>query len=259
MLIRSALLSGLGVPHAFTTREGGVSSAPFDSLNFGNPGDLPPERRDPRASILRNWELVLRELGLAGRGLVEVHQVHGGGVRVVRAGEALAAHDTGSIKADAIVTDSDGVVAVRVADCAPVLLSSADGRVVSAVHAGWRGAVAGVVANAVRAMRELGAREIYAAVGPCLSVEHFEVGPEVAEEFRRVFPERPPVREHPEKAGRWRLDLKGALSRQLESLGVARVEVLEGCTFGEPARFFSHRRDRGLTGRMIGVIAARRG
>ncbi len=255
MLIRSTLLSSLGVPHAFTTRVGGVSAAPFDSLNFGNPGDLAPDRRDPRENILRNWSLVLGALGLRERGLVEVHQVHGGGVRVVTGDEVVPAHDAGSIKADAIVTDASIAAAVRVADCAPVLLASDDARVVAAVHAGWRGTIAGVVANAVNAMRGLGVREIHAAVGPCLSAEHFEVGPEVAEEFHREFSESPPLREHPGKPGRWLLDLRSALSRQLGGAGVAKVEVLPGCTYGEPERFFSHRRDRGLTGRMIGVIA----
>jgi polyphenol oxidase len=257
IVIRAAGVGRAAPVHAFTTRVGGVSGGDFASLNFGNPGELPPERRDPHGNIRANWERVLTAIGAAGRELVEVHQVHGAAVHVVRAGED-ARPGGRDVKADAIVTDDPRrVVAVRVADCAPVLMSSGDGRVVAAVHAGWRGVVAGVAPAAVAAMRGLGAAGIVAAVGPCIECAAFEVGEEVAAEFDRVFGagagvvDRSGVKPH--------VDLKRALRVQLERAGVdpALIEVLPGCTVSEPARFYSHRRDRERTGRMAAVIGPR--
>jgi hypothetical protein len=237
-----------------------VSSPPFDSLNFGNPGDLPAERKDPRANIMENWRRLLAAVGCAGRRVVEVHQVHGGDVRVERGhsrkGTADGAQDQGDPRADAIVTDDPSVIAaVRVADCAPVLLAEAGGRIVAAVHAGWRGVIAGVAGNAVRSMREMGAHDIVAAIGPCIGPENFEVGDEVAREFWRVFGDRAPVRAG--SAGKSFIDLPCALERQLVGAGVGEIDVLGRCTVGEPELFFSHRRDRGVTGRMVGVIGVR--
>lgn len=260
-LISSSVLRH--VPHAFTTRLGGVSSGPFASLNFGNPGDLAASERDPIANIRANYARVLGAVGCAGRELVEVHQVHGAVVHVVRPDGP--AHPTPSdTRADAIVTDDPArALAVRVADCAPALIASRDGRVVAAVHAGWRGVVGGVVGAAVAAMRALKpescAGGLAAAVGPCISVERFEVGPEVAAEFARVFgPDRPHVR--PLRGDRFLADLKGALKRQLVDAGVVSVEVLPHCTYGDPGLFFSHRRathERAITGRHTAVIAPR--
>lgn len=256
--VRSGLLRSIGVPHGFSTRTGGVSPAPFDSLNFGNPSDLPAERKDPVENIRENWARLLAAIGAGGRRVEHVHQVHGAAVRVVRVGDSAGP----GVKADAIVTDDPGCIAeIRVADCAPVLLASEDGRVVAAVHAGWRGVIGEVARAAVEAMRGLGAARIVAAVGPCISAAHFEVGPEVVEEFRRVFGARAPVGSHPDaeaaRAGKAYIDLKEALRLQLVAADVAEVEVLPHCTVGEPGLFYSHRRDRGLTGRMVGVIGPR--
>lgn len=259
-LLRSSRLSC--VPHAFTTRAGGVSAGVFASLNFGNPGDLPPERRDPMANIRENWRRVLDAIGAGGRELVEVHQVHGAVVHVVRRGERAHAgdHDT---KADAIVTDDPSrVLAIRVADCAPVLIASLDGRVVAAVHAGWRGVVAGILPAAVHAMRGLAPEScrggLAAAIGPCIGVDAFEVGPEVVAEFERVFGAG--TRHVRAAAGsNWRVDLKGALAEQLADAGLSsdRIDVLTHCTYADADQFFSHRRathEGTVTGRMAAVI-----
>lgn len=256
-LLTSPRLTDLGVPHAFTTRVGGVSTGPFASLNFGNPGELPPKvARDPAANIAENVRRVLVELGAEHRQLVQVHQVHGRATHVHAAASSnpwertLAGADP---KADAIVTnDAACLVAVRVADCCPVLLASRDGSVVAAVHAGWRGVIAGVVESALSHMRALGARDVVAAIGPCISVDHFEIGPEVSAEFRRVFGADAPLCVGPR--GRDHADLKSALALQLVALDVTSIDVLPRCTVADPALFFSHRRDQGLTGRMIGVI-----
>jgi YfiH family protein len=262
-LIHSGALAH--VPHAFTTRLGGVSSGLFASLNFGNPGDLRPEAKDPPANIRENWRRVLRHLGAAARELVEVYQVHGDAVHVIPRDHPAhaAASDT---RADALVTDDPGrIIAIRIADCAPVLISSADGRVVAAVHAGWRGVVAGVLPAAVRSMRQLRPescdRGMAAAIGPCISSASFEVGPEVGEEFRRVFgADTPHVRSG--RDDRLMIDLKAALAEQLSSAGVRSVEILPHCTYGQPNLFFSHRRathEGVATGRLAAIIGPRPG
>lgn len=251
----SRVLAGAGVRHGFSTRLGGVSGGVFASLNLGNPSDLPKERRDPLTNISRNFGVVLGEIGCRKRELVQVHQVHAGDVLVVRPG--LAAHGArGDTKADAVVSDDAArVLCVRVADCAPVLIASRDGRVVAAVHAGWRGVIAGVVPNAVREMRGLGATGLAAAVGPCIGVEHFEVGDEVAARFDEEFGTDAGVVARRE-GRKPRVDLRRALAIQLGLAGVHDVEMVGGCTFADPGRFFSHRRDKGVTGRTGAFIGA---
>lgn len=273
LLLHSDALAALGVPHAFTTRLGGYSVGPFASLNFGNPGDLPQDRRDPPSNIAANFRLVLDALAAPNREVVQVHQVHGPDVRVVRTdGPTHAPEWNGNdTKADALVTDDPArILAIRIADCAPVLLSCRGGRIVAAVHAGWRGVIAGVAPRAVEAMRSLAAdsqthdTEIVAAVGPCIGFDAFEVGPEVAAEFTRVFGDATPhVRPRETHPGKFLVDLKGALCEQLDHAGVPIVDLLPHCTATstDPATgtplFFSHRRDHGLTGRMIGLIGPR--
>lgn len=240
-------------PHGFSTRKGGVSSGMFESLNFGNPGDLPREQRDSAANIRVNFERVLEKIGASGREIVEVHQVHGKDVHVVRCGKKTHAGETDT-KADALVSDDPGrVLVIRVADCAPVLLESKEGRIVGAAHAGWRGAVMGVVSATVKAMEEMGARNIRAAIGPCIGTEAFEVGTEVVEEFEAKFGRGSGVvRLTPD--GKGRVDLKKAIEVELGRAGVEVIETMPQCTVSEASLFFSHRRDKGLSGRMIGVI-----
>ncbi len=274
--VYSPLLAEIGVPHGFSTRHGGVSTGVFNSLNFGNPGELPPVERDPKVNIRKNWELLTAAIAAeipgsmhAQREIVEVHQVHGDVVVRVTSGAAMprdaAGHD---LKADALVTDdATRLIAVRVADCTPILLSSGDGRVVGAVHAGWRGVVGGVVMVAVREMAAVGGVgvnpvEMAAAIGPCIGATAFEVGPEVAAEFRRVFGAGT---EHVRETGmggvdgKHVVDLKGAIREQLIAAGLsaARIDVLPHCTVRDGADFFSHRREHGRTGRMVGVIGPR--
>ncbi|MCC6950309.1 MAG: laccase domain-containing protein [Phycisphaerales bacterium] len=252
-------LARAGVPHGFSERAGGVSRGVFSSLNFGNPMDLSGDARDPVSHIEENFRRVLVAIGAPGREVVQVYQVHGAACRVFREGgpsRDLRPEGARDFRADALVTDDPSrVVAVRVADCAPVLIASSDGRVVAAVHAGWRGVIAGVVKAAAEAMRGLGGPAALAAVGPCISRDAFEVGPEVLAEFVRVFGDTAPITERPD--GKGLVDLRECLRRQLVEAGVASPDALPGCTFGEPERFFSHRREKGLTGRMVGLIGPR--
>jgi len=250
------------VPHGFSTRRGGVSSGVYASLNFGNPGGTPMDDRDPPENINENYRLLLDAVGAdphgRGRRILEVNQVHGATVDVVTRANPRPelAHDP---RADAIVTDDPAMIlAVRTAACLPLLLSSGDGRIVAAVHAGWRGVIAGVVPRTVRAMIELGATEIVAALGPCISGEAFEVGEEVAAEFERHFKPDTLVLLRRSAGGEpWpkpHVDLKRAAFLQLAASGAVGAQVLPNCTFLEPELFFSHRREGGKTGRMSSVI-----
>lgn len=257
-LLYSQSLLSLGVPHAFTTRQGGHSQGIFSTLNFGNPGDLPTEQRDPVANIRANQAAVAAAIRAASRQIVEVHQVHGSTVHVVRTG--LPAHPTASdTQADALITDDPArLIAVRIADCTPILISSSDGAIVAAVHAGWRGVISGVLIQTISTLRSLGARDLIAAIGPCISSTHFEVGPEVAAEFTRCFgPSTAYVLPHRSTPGKFLVDLQAALAHQARASGIVHIDILPYCTCASPDLFFSHRRDSGRTGRMMAIIGPR--
>jgi YfiH family protein len=252
--LRSPLLGAHGVPHAFSTRRGGVSAGVYESLNFGSP--MEARERDPAANVRENYRRLLDAAGLGGRRVVEAFQVHGA---VVCGPEGLPAPGGPGPRADAIVVEGRGLAAaVRTADCWPILLASADGGVVAAVHAGWRGTVAGVLPRAIARLRERTRGELLAAIGPGIGRESFEVGPEVVGEFRREFGAEAPVLEHPDPgartSGRALVDLRAALVWQLRVAGVERFDVDGHCTYRRADLFFSHRREGGLTGRMASVI-----
>lgn len=266
-LLYSPLLTKLQIPHAFTTRQGGISTGIFNSLNFGNPSDLPKEDRDPPANIRENFNRVLTAIRCPTRELIEVHQVHGPEVHTVLRGQPSHAtpHDT---KADAIVTsDPTRILAIRIADCTPVLFSSQDGKVVGIAHAGWRGVIAGIIPNTIQAMQNLGAKDITAAIGPCISEAHFEVGPEVADQFIAAFgpsvlkteAQAPagPTHPAPPLSRKPHINLKHAIHLQLQSAAITHTDILPHCTYRDAELFFSHRRDRGRTGRMAALIGPR--
>lgn len=240
----SELLEGLGVRHAFSTRIGGVSPPPFDSLNLGNPSGA--ALQDPMENIAENY----RRLSLAA-GLPEVrcwtHQVHGCEVAEVRAGEVFTSGGAG----DALVSnDPERCLSIRAADCAAVLIASEDGRTVAAVHAGWRGVVREVIPKAVQAMRQRGAEPHAAAIFPCISFAEFEVGLEVVEAFERAgLPSRRVG------AGKGRVGVAEACEVQLNRAGVRRVELSGMCTFLMREEFFSHRRDGSSPGSSTGRMA----
>ena len=240
----SPLLESVGVPHVFSTRVGGVSPPPFDSLNLGNPSGT--DIKDEWTNIYKNYARLQSAIGCADRARSWVHQVHAGDV----------VHCEGSFesgaKADALVTsEAERLLSVRAADCAPLLLSSDDGKIVAAVHAGWRGVLARVVANAVAEMGCSGSK-IVAAIGPCIGFDTFEVGPEVLEAFDGEFGSDAAVRR--EADGKGFVDLKAALAIQLRRIGVNQIDSTDRCTFKYADEFFSHRRDKGVTGRMAAMI-----
>lgn len=246
----SPLLCRVGVAHAFSTRVGGVSSGPFDSLNLGNPKGCPVQ--DDVGHIQENYRRLCGAAGLPDRPIHRVHQVHGCAVARVSSGDAPDA----DLEADALISEDPAcILSVRIADCVPILLASEDGRAVAAVHAGWRGVVAGVVGSALRKLNHGG--RCLAAIGPCISGEAFEVGPEVVGEFRRVFGDAAPIA--PGSNGKAHIDLRRAVQLQLRAAGLSeeQIDTTDRCTYRDAEEFFSHRRDNGVTGRMAALIAAR--
>ncbi len=239
--IQSPLLAGF--PHGFTTRRGGSSEPPYDSFNLGGGVGDDPSR------VARNWALLERETGLA---FARVRQVHG--ARAVR----LDAPTPPAVEADAVMSRTPGVAAcVSVADCVPILLADPASGAVAAVHAGWRGTLARVAAEAVRALAaEAGTSpdRLLASMGPAIGPCCYEVAPDLAS---RCAAELGPgvVR----RGQATTLDLWGANVAILREAGVApvRIDTLRRCTACERELFFSHRRDAGRTGRQMAFIAPR--
>ena len=206
----------------FTSRHGGVSAAPYDTLNLGRWTD------DDPAAVAENLARATRSAGVER--LAQPHQVHGTAV--------VPAPEAGSFpEADGVHTAEPGVgCLVLTADCLPVALVAPGGRAVAMVHAGWKGLAGGVLEAGVRALSEdVAAAYIGPGAGPCC----YEVGSEVHARF--------------DTSGRT-LDLKGIAARRLGDAGVPEVHDAGLCTMCDPERrFFSHRRDRGLTGRQAGL------
>jgi YfiH family protein len=249
----SPKLTAIGVRHAFSTRCGGVSPAPFHSLNLGNPNG--ESIQDTHQRITENYHRLLAGIECKPDWPLRVHQVHSGDVVDV---QTDAPFDV-STCADAIVSrDSRRPISVRTADCVPILISSSDGKTVSAVHAGWRGIIAKILASAVARVVEFSsepASTLIAAIGPCIGKQAFEVGPEVLAEFEKSFGPSAPVDRSP--SGKGHVDLRAAARIQLIAAGVPaeNIDSTDRCTWTHDDEFFSHRRDKGLTGRMAAVIA----
>jgi YfiH family protein len=249
VVYQSPLLLDIALSHAFTTRLGGISPDPFDSLNLGNPNGCPIQ--DTPERIAENYRRLCAAIGDPNRELTRVHQVHGSAVARAVAGRPFDVHQC----ADAIVSDDPRRwVSVRVADCTPVLLSADDGSIVAVIHAGWRGVIAGVVSFALAEMNHPPNR-LLAAIGPCIGMEAFEVGSEVLAAFSESFGPSAPIRHRPD--GKGHVDLRAAIRLQLLSAGVdaARIDMTDRCTFCDRDEFFSHRRDSGITGRMAALIS----
>jgi hypothetical protein len=248
LALRSELLTRTGFAHGFSLRSGGVSAGPFASLNLGRSvGDAPD-------AVAENVARFAADVGADVARIFEVTQVHGGAVRVVDAGDTVSSVRT--VEADALVTRVDGfAVGVRTADCVPVLIADRRSGGVAAVHAGWRGVVARVVDATLDALRARPA-DLVCAIGPHIRLASFEVGEEVAVAIAEVAHGEPVVsRQRPKP----HVDLARALRAQLRAWGVpdTSIEDVGGCTFAEPERFFSHRRDAGRTGRHLAAIVAR--
>jgi hypothetical protein len=250
-LLRSEVLPAR-FSHGFSTRRGGVSAPPFDSLNLGG------KWGDDRASYQENRRRLSAAAG--AEPIFLARQVHGAAAVRVRAGDR--AEEVAAIEADALYSDAAGVaLGVYVADCIPALIADARTGAVAAVHAGWRGTVAGVLPATVRRMAaELGARpgDLRVALVPAIGVCCFEVGDEVVAAVEQVVPGAAAaglIRGGPR--GRAHVDLKQVNVQLLAAAGVPASSVDAGpeCTSCQRERFFSYRRDQGRTGQAIGFIS----
>lgn len=226
-----------------STRHGGVSGPPYDTLNLGRHVD------DDPSCVEENRRRFCAALDTDPAWLATAGQVHGSTVRVIDAPR----HEP---FCDGIVTTTPKVLlAIATADCAAVLLADPENQVAGACHAGWRGAAARIVPDTVETMETLGATPdtLRAFVGPCISREAFEVGPEVAARFDDAVVHRRDEWPRPH------VDLTAALQRQLEEAGLSpdAVEVSDRCTASETDTFFSHRASGGTTGRMFGAVVLR--
>jgi YfiH family protein len=220
-----------GVKHGFFGREGGVSTGIYTSLNAGTGSN------DDPAAVAENRRRIAEAMGVAATHLVGVHQVHSpSAVFVTEPWTGERPH------ADALVTATPGLaISVLTADCAPVLLADRSAGIIAAAHAGWKGALSGVLESAIALMREHGARDIDAAIGPCIHQASYEVGPEfearfIAEDtsYARLFT--------PSEGDRRRFDLPAFCAVRLRAAGVERIEVAPLDTYVEEQRLFSHRR-----------------
>ena len=225
----------LSARHGFSTRQGGVSRPPFDSLNFD-------DRQDDPATVEENRRLGLSALGFSPEQVARLHQVHSCDVVLARPGLQIG---------DALVSRDPGVVlAIGTADCYPILFHDPVNQVVGASHAGWRGTVGRIAQHTLKAMQDLGAelRHIQAAIGPGISASQYQVGTEVAAQFKHEgFPEICLQENN-------HLDLLSANVFVLQEAGLQTSQIWTAGRCSTEPEFFSYRRDAGVTGRMWAVI-----
>jgi YfiH family protein len=222
----------LPIRHGFFTRKGGASSGVFEGLNCGQGSS------DQSDMVRINRARAAEAMGVAPEHLVTLHQVHSPDAVV------LTAPPEGPVRADAMVTATPGLaLAVLTADCQPVLFSDAAAGVVGAAHAGWKGALDGVLEATVEAMERLGAdrARTVAVIGPTISQAAYEVGPEFLERFLDADPENARFFAGG-KEGRAQFDLPAYGLHRLRQAGVGEALWTRHCTYGDPSRFFSYRR-----------------
>jgi len=239
--------------HGFFTRAGGVSQGPFASLNCSLSG------QDDRAHVLENRARAARSLGADPDHLLGLTQVHGAEALPVtgtwRPGEGP--------RADAMVTNRPGLaLGIVTADCAPILFADDQTGIVGAAHAGWRGAVLGIIEATIDAMLALGAdrARIAAVVGPCIGQASYEVAADLRDAVLARDPADATFFADGRRAERWQFDLAGYCASRLRAAGIGRIAVTGVDTLAEEARFFSHRRRTlaggGPIGHQISVIVA---
>ncbi len=235
MFCATSLAAIDGVRHGFFTRQGGVSGGIYASLNCG------PGSRDDAGNVVENRARVAEILGVEPGRLLSVSQTHSATAVI-----AETPWERGP-EADAIVTATPGLaVGILTADCAPVLFCDGEARVVAAAHAGWRGALSGIVEATVEAMVGLGAKpeRISAAIGPAISQKAYEVGSDYLERFLAEEPESAAFFITDEGSGEPHFDLSGYVGERLARAGVGAISDLGLCTYCEETRLFSYRRSQ---------------
>jgi polyphenol oxidase len=250
--VESLRSTGLAAPHGFFTRLGGVSGGPYASLNCSLSG------QDSPGAVLENRARAARTIGAKPGGLVGLTQVHG----------AEVVHVTNPCppgagpRADAMVTDHPAIaLGIVTADCAPILFADMRAGVVAAAHAGWRGAVAGIIEATVAAMTRLGANPAttMAVIGPCIQPDSYEVGTDLRDAVLSREPTYCRFFAPGHREARWQFDLPGYCATRLAEARIRFVEIIDADTVADEARFFSHRRRTlaggGPIGHQISIIA----
>jgi YfiH family protein len=249
--------AGSRVMAGFTTRNGGNSRTPFNSLNLGfHTGDQP-------AAVEANRAAVARSFGVPPHLLLTVQQVHGSEILVIDQGNPDLSHFL-RVECDAIITDQPGLMlGILVADCYPVILYDPGAPAAGVVHVGWRGAAAGLIGRTVQAMREMfgsAPERLYAAVGPGIGGHGYEVDRPVREAFRAGAGNWEQIARET-SLGHWLLDLRLSCQLQLAAAGLQgdRVEAAAECTCCHRENYYSYRRDAGRTGRQMGFVSLVKG
>jgi YfiH family protein len=235
-LTADPLSEAAGIAHGFFTRQGGVSGGIYESLNCGLGS------KDDSGNALKNWALVADALGVAPERLITPFQIHS--ATAVLADKPWADNPP---EGDAVVTATPGLaIGVLTADCAPVLLADPHAKVIGAAHAGWRGAVSGIVEATVEAMRGLGATpgDIVAAIGPAISLSVYEVGQDFKDTVTKDDPDAASFFETDESTGEPHFDLSGYVAERCARAGIENVTEISLCTYCDEARFFSYRRSQ---------------
>jgi YfiH family protein len=247
-----------GIRHGFFSRTGGVSGGIYDSLNIGLGSG------DARDAVAENRARAMAALGLPGDALSTLYQIHSAEAVTLSAPLGLS----NLPKADGMACAVPGpVLGIATADCAPILFADADARIVGACHAGWKGALGGVIEATLRQMEALGAARprIAAVLGPCIHQPSYEVGPEFEARFTAADPAYAAYFVASEKDGHRRFDLPGFVLDRLRAASVGTVGHVAADTYADPDRFFSYRRathrgERGADGsidygRLLSAIA----
>lgn len=227
--LQSAHLENIsGISHGFFTRQGGVSKGDFATLNAGL------SNGDQHDHVMENRRRISRSLGFHEKNLLIVRQIHSPTVLIVN-----HPFEETPPEADALITTTPGLlIGVLTADCVPVLLSTSTGDIVAAVHAGWRGAVHGILENTIQQMRALGAHHIKAALGPCIWQDSYEV----SQEFYENLKDTPCFFKTGHRPLHWQFDLPGYVMARLQKAGIQDIDSSPANTYAHPDRFFSYRR-----------------
>jgi polyphenol oxidase len=252
MIISAPTLRLAGFPHGFFNRHGGVSDGPYATLNGGLGS------RDRASSVAENRARMAQALGVKPHALLTAYQTHSPDVVIVDNPWPADARP----HADAIVTRTPRLaVGVTTADCGPILFADPVARVIGAAHAGWRGALAGIVDATVTAMKSLGAQpeRICAALGPTIRQQNYEVGPDLITRFAAEDAANERFFAPAARKSHAVFDLAGYIRSRLLRAGIRQVEDLALCTYGDAAQFFSFRRSTHLNesdyGRHVSAIA----
>ncbi len=250
--IEAAPLAALdNVRHRFFTREGGVSTGLYHTLNAGQGS------RDETVNVAENRRRIADAMAVPPQHLVTVYQIHSPDCLAV-----TGPWPDDRPKADAMATATPGLaLGILTADCAPVLFADPKAGVIGAAHAGWKGAVSGVLESTIAAMEGLGADRdnVTAAIGPTISQAAYEVGPEFVARFTDEAPDNAHYFSPSQRDGHAMFDLPGYIVARLKAAGVGQVHDTGLCTYGDEARFFSYRRATHRSepdyGRLIATIA----